>query len=111
MLYSDMESALKTAKKEIDRLTAELAAVKEESAETCRMLLEDNHRIEVQLADARGLLDWITANTTLHKSVETGYYVDHYEANVLYDENLHQQNVGESIEDAIRAAIDKGKGE
>jgi hypothetical protein len=46
---------------EIDRLRAKLAAVKEESAETCRKLLEDNHRIEVQLAEARGHIEWLNA--------------------------------------------------
>jgi hypothetical protein len=56
---------LSQASEEIDRLTAKLAAVKEESAETCRKLLEDNHRIEVQLAEAREdteRLDWLCSH-------------------------------------------------
>jgi hypothetical protein len=96
------------------RAAADIASLEGELAETrayweeCQV--EHNKRnLECQVL--RELLGWIEANTTLHKSVETGYYVDHYEANVLYDENLHQRNVGESIEDAIRAAIDAGKGE
>jgi hypothetical protein len=68
-------------------------------------------RLTAELTEARELLNWIESNTTLHKSVETGYYVDHWEVNVLYDGDLHQRNVGESIEDATRAAIDAGKGE
>jgi hypothetical protein len=48
-----IEEDRKRLREENDRLTAKLAAVKEESAETCRKLLEDNHRIEVQLAEVR----------------------------------------------------------
>jgi DNA repair exonuclease SbcCD ATPase subunit len=42
-----------TAEENLMLLEDELAAVKEESAETCRKLLEYNHRIEAELAEAR----------------------------------------------------------
>jgi methyl-accepting chemotaxis protein len=48
---------LSQASEEIDRLTAELAAVKEESAETCRKLLEYNHRLEAVNAELQTKLD------------------------------------------------------
>jgi len=48
-----MSGLVGEAADEIKHLTAELAATKEESAETCRKLLDDNHRLEVQLAEAR----------------------------------------------------------
>ena len=76
-----------------------------------RLIADEIDRLTAELAEARELLNWIDANTTLHKSVETAYYVDHYEVNVLYDGDLYQRNVGESIEDAIRAAIKAKDGE
>ena len=70
--------------------------------------IEERARLEarvVELEKDKTRLDWIEANTTLHNSVETGYYVDHYEAVVISDQGkLDQRNVGEDLRDAIDAA-------
>jgi septal ring factor EnvC (AmiA/AmiB activator) len=58
-IYADAENGQKH-EKYLSGLLTDLAAVKEESAETCRKLLEDNHRLELtnaelqtELAEAR----------------------------------------------------------
>jgi chromosome segregation ATPase len=61
VLLSDVLAEINNIFVLLSELRAKLAAVKEESAETCRKLLEDNHRIEVQLADARGHIEYLNA--------------------------------------------------
>jgi len=67
-VYATVDEAINEIKRAQSEHLAdidELAAVKEESAETCRKLLEDNHRIEVQLAEAREdteRLDWLCSH-------------------------------------------------
>jgi len=55
----------------------ELAAIKEESAETCRKLLDDNHRLEVQLAEAKKIIGWWESGRIHHcKDGMIGIVVD-----------------------------------
>jgi septal ring factor EnvC (AmiA/AmiB activator) len=87
-----MRDLVRDAADEITRLTAELAAVKEESAETRRKLLEDNHRLEAvnaelqtKFAEARELLRRVKRDSEVRETRNfTPYFVSYIDEPTMY---------------------------
>ena len=61
--------------------------------------------IDSEQSDTR-LLEWIEANTTLHRQVELLYVVDGYECSVTHDGSVVEGPFhGETVRDALRLAV------
>lgn len=61
--------------------------------------------IDSAQSDTR-LIDWIEANTTLHRQVELLYVVDGYECSVTHDGDVVEGPFpGETVRDALRRAM------
>ena len=88
-------------------LESQLDQEKKNTALRVKAWTEEVECLEGRLEKERGRLDWIESNTTLHNSIETGYYVDHYEVVVVNDlGRLELLNRGSSIRDAIDVAME-----